>query len=90
VQVRAAKSARISGHKPLQGSPTSIGVAETLSASDCLPPLASSSPQIVSSTLVTLPLGPESKIEGKARRSRGKIYPAQSGGEQGGNCAGYE
>ena len=52
-------------------SPTSIGVAETLSASDCLPPLASSRPQIVSSTLVTLPLGPESKIEGKKPGGRG-------------------
>lgn len=50
---------------------SSIGVAESLSASYGLPPLTSSSFEIVSSKLVTLPLGPESKIEGK-QASRGK------------------
>lgn len=87
VQVRAGDSARVSGHKPLQGSPTSIGVAETLSASDCLPPLASSSPQIVSSTLVTLPLGPKSKIEGKSQAVEGQNRPRVL---RKARCAGYE
>lgn len=60
-KMQACSSARIrqtaSGHRAsqLQGS---IGVAESLSASTGLPPLTSSSFEVVSSKLVTLPLGP--------------------------------
>jgi hypothetical protein len=43
-----------------------------------LPPLTGSSSNVVSSKLVTLPLGPRSKIEG-CWRSRGQISRAQSG-----------
>jgi hypothetical protein len=56
-----------SGHR----ARCSIGVADSLSASYGLPPLTSSRCEMVSSKLVTLPLGPESKIEGK-QVSRGK------------------
>lgn len=55
----------------------SIGVAKSLSASDGLPPLTSSSVEVVSSTLVTLPLGPDGKMRGGRRR--GGNRPAGSG-----------
>jgi hypothetical protein len=55
----------------------SIGVAKSLSASDGLPPLTSSSVEVVSSKLVTLPLGPEGKMRGGRRREGNR--PAGSG-----------
>jgi hypothetical protein len=71
-----------SGHR----ARCSIGVAESLSASYGLPPLTSSRCEMVSSKLVTLPLGPESKIEGKAG-VEGQITRSSLGK---GECVGRE